>query len=708
MAVELDTTGNGAIDIEKGGTNATTAVQALSNLGGQPFDADLTTLSSGTYAQKRALIEAFAKPVLGVDALRTTMADFDGDCRYLAYHTASGDGGHGTFCWAAASTAADDNGVTIAVTGVATGRWVRQTGDKVDVRWFGLVLYDDTKGATNWAAIRNALKYCITRNPGVPYDGQATMYFPEGTAYISGNSPFCLTRTELEALGPAFYRYRRGMSIKGAGRLATNLVLQNNGSQSWFWDNYDVNFTESNRSVASTFTFEGIGFKSYAGFTPTRRYSVAEALQVCGFRFYSGGWESFMVFNGCSFQGLDTAFDFEGVANVDHNTFNDCMFQNIIDNILILNNDQVIQTRFNSTDFLGIHGNCFKVLGNGGGNILMNGGSVVLYPKFKEGNVPDLDSTEIRAFYAVDLADHGTSTTLGPGNNKCEFNHLRFEIYDDYQKTVHATRDAGTVGGSINPYFDNCSWVNENNMNASGVIIAAPDTLRETVIMQNNIAGNVTFKRSTLHKRHQYVIRDNDAAALAASRIQFDDCELYWDPNATTLGGGLRERCILDSTDDGMFVGNNIMAITTNANFPKVRHVLDFAYNVNSGGATIARNPKMADMLSAQVAWPQVGATELKVFLPEGSVVYGIKFYKPAQSPPAGTPVNLYYILEDYADNDLYLTTNQSEVLAINVQAPLTAPYTVPAAPNNYVTLKPAGASGSAQPTGGFAILEYY
>lgn len=126
MAVELDTNGNGAIDIEKGGTNATSAVQALSNLGGQPFDADLTTLSSGTYAQKRAIIESAAKPVLDIDTLRTTVADFDGDVRLLVCHTTNGDGGHGTFRWDASSTAADDNGVTIAVTGVATGRWVRQ------------------------------------------------------------------------------------------------------------------------------------------------------------------------------------------------------------------------------------------------------------------------------------------------------------------------------------------------------------------------------------------------------------------------------------------------------------------------------------------------------------------------------------------------------------------------------------------------------
>jgi hypothetical protein len=143
MAVELDTDGNKAIDINLGGTNAKTASEALSNLGGQPYDADLDILSSGTFSQKRALIEAFAKPVLGVDALRTTMADFDGDARYLTYHTSIGDGGHGMVVWDSTSTAADDNGVTIAVTGVATGRWVRQLNGFVTPEMFGCDGIDD-------------------------------------------------------------------------------------------------------------------------------------------------------------------------------------------------------------------------------------------------------------------------------------------------------------------------------------------------------------------------------------------------------------------------------------------------------------------------------------------------------------------------------------------------------------------------------------
>jgi len=151
MSVELDTNGNGAIDIERGGTNATTALQALSNLGGQPVNADLDIISTGTFAQKRALIEASAKPVSGIANLRLTIADFSGDIRYLTYHTSLGDGGDGIFIWDA-STVSDNNGTIIQVTGVATGRWIRQTDNIITPQMFGGMNSDAIQAAINYVA----------------------------------------------------------------------------------------------------------------------------------------------------------------------------------------------------------------------------------------------------------------------------------------------------------------------------------------------------------------------------------------------------------------------------------------------------------------------------------------------------------------------------------------------------------------------------
>jgi hypothetical protein len=139
MTVELDPLGIGSVNISMGGTGANTAGQALSNLGGQPADSDLTIISSGTFAQKRALIEASAKPVYGVANLRLTSADFSGDNRYLTYHTTFNDGGNGPFVWDSASEVADNNGTVIQITGVAVGRWIRQYSGLVNVKWFGAI-----------------------------------------------------------------------------------------------------------------------------------------------------------------------------------------------------------------------------------------------------------------------------------------------------------------------------------------------------------------------------------------------------------------------------------------------------------------------------------------------------------------------------------------------------------------------------------------
>lgn len=56
----------------------------------------------------------------------------------VAGYAAVGDGGGGLFVWDQASTATSDDGLVVAVTGVATGRWFRiYRPDAVSVAWFG-------------------------------------------------------------------------------------------------------------------------------------------------------------------------------------------------------------------------------------------------------------------------------------------------------------------------------------------------------------------------------------------------------------------------------------------------------------------------------------------------------------------------------------------------------------------------------------------
>ena len=77
------------------------------------------------------------RSVTSVDELRTIAGTFDGQQVSLTGYYAGSTKGGGILVWDAASTAADDGGVTFAVTGVATGRWVRQLDGFVTPEMFG-------------------------------------------------------------------------------------------------------------------------------------------------------------------------------------------------------------------------------------------------------------------------------------------------------------------------------------------------------------------------------------------------------------------------------------------------------------------------------------------------------------------------------------------------------------------------------------------
>lgn len=74
----------------------------------------------------RVVVPNGGRQVGSVDSLRNTKARFNGEAiQLVSYHAGANEGG-GVFAWDAASTAADDGRMVIAVTGVAVGRWVRQ------------------------------------------------------------------------------------------------------------------------------------------------------------------------------------------------------------------------------------------------------------------------------------------------------------------------------------------------------------------------------------------------------------------------------------------------------------------------------------------------------------------------------------------------------------------------------------------------------
>lgn len=123
---------------------------------------------SGTTAANLTTVGSMA-------TLRTTAGTADQQNAVISGFYLNGDGGGGSFVWNALSTATDDGGTIIQVTGVPTGRWIRVWSGPLNVRWFGA----KGDGATDdTTAVQAALTaaYAMGNQPRV--------YFPTGTFLV--------------------------------------------------------------------------------------------------------------------------------------------------------------------------------------------------------------------------------------------------------------------------------------------------------------------------------------------------------------------------------------------------------------------------------------------------------------------------------------------------------------------------------------------
>jgi hypothetical protein len=113
----------------------------------------------------------YLKPVTSIAALRLIDVSLIDDNQYIGLlgYYGEGDGGGGQFFWDATSTATDNNGTIIQVTGVATGRWIRLYDKIVNVKWFGAKGDDATDDVV---ALQAAMDMGFA-------------YFPEGNYRIS-------------------------------------------------------------------------------------------------------------------------------------------------------------------------------------------------------------------------------------------------------------------------------------------------------------------------------------------------------------------------------------------------------------------------------------------------------------------------------------------------------------------------------------------
>lgn len=574
---------------------------------------------------------------------------------------------------------------TAAVSG--TGCWVairESTG--VHVNCYGAVPDDETYAVANYQAIRAAIKFAIRFNgPGTGMfrlECQEEVQFGSGNYFVQGNSLFCFSRTELEAL-PGNYRFRRGIKYQGQGRDGTILTLKNTGAHTWFYNTADPNFP-GDTSVMDQVEFNGITFRSYDF---NNKFVVTENSKISGFRMETYGWEKFFVFDKCRFEGLDRGIQYSGNGNADHNTFYSCQFVGIKDSVFFINNNQSVQTRLYGCDMENIYGNCFDVFTNGGGDVHMYGGSIILQPRYLATNLPDLASTAIRAFLNV-FQDSGAGG-LGFGNNIFDFNGLRFEMYDDFQKLVYALKDTAAVGGSIDVRFTQCNWHTDMNRDAADAVITPAAATKSAIVFNNNLRCDTTLTSCQLIKRHLYSIISS-TSPFAPSRIMFDKCILEWDPAADTADGGLITKC--SATTNGSYTARGTMSIgNIGAGDERTRVVLDFQKGIESASGGLAFHTVTAQVKSLAVKWPIPSDTKPRVYLPPGAIVTEVTINKPAFTP-SGTPATNYgLVLQDAAAATIHATSTGSEERAIVTHTALATPKVIGAAPNNFVQLTAVG-----------------
>ena len=91
---------------------------------------------------------------------------------------AAGDNGGGDFWFDAVSTAADNGGTIIQVTGVPTGRWKRVNTSAINVRWFGAKGDNSTDDSL---IFQDVVTYCVTNGLAV--------YVPAGEFVMGPLSP---------------------------------------------------------------------------------------------------------------------------------------------------------------------------------------------------------------------------------------------------------------------------------------------------------------------------------------------------------------------------------------------------------------------------------------------------------------------------------------------------------------------------------------
>lgn len=193
-------------------------------------------------------------------ALKLVAGTATGKRAYIREYNTGTNLGSGWFTWDAASTVSDDGGVVIKVTGVATGRWVRDVGGFVTPTMFGAIggsgnSANDTTAHQKALAYATANKKVLRLDPGEYYLTAALTYsganpvviYGPGRSlcnlYFAGNiNGLSITTTNITDIGnfslmaPDVKTSGIAVSVTNSGQVKLNnlYIARTGGVNTWF------------------------------------------------------------------------------------------------------------------------------------------------------------------------------------------------------------------------------------------------------------------------------------------------------------------------------------------------------------------------------------------------------------------------------------------------------------------------------------------
>lgn len=411
--------------------------------------------------------------------------------------------------------------------------------------WFGMVANDVSKASTNYKAIRRCLLLALASNPrSYRESGYGTMHLPSGRYFVSGNNPLWITLDDFKIIGGDYdsMNRRAGLTVKGAGKGATILVMHNTtGKDMWFGSNEMQSLIGKNynpftsvegsspsngTSVMDNVTFSGITFTSDADKSNTTSKS-----NCSGFYFRTYGKEKFNLWENCEFSNLDYVIAITGYGNGDHNRFFDCNVTGIRESMWFINNNQSVD---NTVVGGSIHTykDVVQIGPSGGGDMTLEGISVELYAPVKNGKNVDASGYIIHKL----SSSHNKGVGSGLGNGLFTLNHIRLESYGSEKGLYHC--DTASPYGQVMLKADGCSFVILKGHNG-----ASSKPHSTSFVNIEGITSTIILSSCGISSAASFDIKNSDD--LSHSSILFDRCLYTIDEGYSfrTIPHLLKDRC---------------------------------------------------------------------------------------------------------------------------------------------------------------------